>query len=103
MRSILIKAVFYNGKTRRRGIYNPVNAEYLKSRLSYDDMLNCISNFENDLEGKRVKEFIVINQVSTGDNSENWEKCEQRFKRLIDISACKLVDINHILYKPFLK
>ena len=103
MRSIHITVKYYNGKTTCAGIYNPVNAEYTKSKLSYDGLISCIAALEMETKGRKLKSIKVVNSISTGNSNDLWETCIHHYNKLIDIPACKLVDINHVLFPAFLK
>ena len=102
-RYIQINVQFYNNKIKAFGIYNPTNAEYMSSKLSYDDMCKCLYKLQEDIKGKRIKDIEVTIGISTGSHKDCWEKCTLHYKNLLDISACKLVDINHTLYVPHIK
>ena len=101
-RSILIKVVFNNGKSRQRGIYNPTNAEYIKSKLSYTDMLICLDKIQTETSKFKIKKVEVSHNISTGNSRECWEKCTQHYNDPYEIEACKLVDVNNALYKSHL-
>ena len=102
-RYITIKVKFNNNKSRQVGIYNPTNAEYMSSKLSYDDLIELMYDLEQSVKGKKIKDIEVTIGISTGSSKDLWEKCTLNYKNLLDISACKLVDINHTLYVPHIK
>ena len=102
-RSILIKATFNNGKSRRRGVYNPTNAEYISSTILYTDMFEHLSIFQAELVGFNIKKIEVIHNISTGNSRDTWERCTQHYSDIYQIEACKLVDVNNALYKAHLK
>lgn len=102
-RVISITVKFNNNKSKTFGIYNPINAEYEKSLLSYGGMIERLEQAKAYCKDKGVKRVIVTNQISTGYSSETWEKATLEYKNLEQINPCKLIDINNILYRGFIK
>lgn len=102
-RVISITVKFNNNKSKTFGIYNPINAEYEKSLLSYGDMIESLEQAKVYCKAKVVKRVIVTNQISTGNSSETWEKATLEYKNLEQINPCKLIDINNILYRGVYK
>ena len=102
-RVISITVKFNNNKSKTFGIYNPINAEYKESMLSYEDMIASLEQAKVYCKAKVVKRVIVTNQISTGDSSETWEKATLEYINLEQINPCKLIDINNILYRGFIK
>lgn len=97
-RSICITVKFHNGRARNYGIYNPLNAEYEESRLSYSEMIYCLETAKKACKGMRLKNVIVTNQISTGDSKDRWETGLTFYPDLDEINPCKLVDANDNLY-----
>ena len=62
-RLISITVKFNNNKSKTFGIYNPINAEYKESMLSYEDMIASLEQAKVYCKDKVVKKIIVTNQI----------------------------------------
>lgn len=100
-RQILIQAQYMNNIRVQRGVYNPTNMEWKKSKLSLDDLIIAFEKFKEDIKGKRIKNIRILHYVS-GSTSGDTRKLIMPVNDILDIDLTNQLDINDALYTAFL-
>ena len=94
-RHIMVVAKFTNGKTRQRGVYNPLNSELPESEIPYSPLVKCIMQLKADLKGFKIVSVNIEHTIS--DFNGKFRVLTQHYSSLEDIDAYNVSNINNVM------
>lgn len=100
-RQIIIQAQYMNNIIAQRGIYNPTNMEWKKSKLSLADLIHAFENFKKDTEGKKIKNLKILHYVSGSTKGDSRELI-MPINDIRDVDLVTQINVNNAMYKAFL-